>query len=64
MRLRYTEGGQKRAREEKFKRIIRIMWKRFSDDWSYGAAIKEKPTKIDSIKCDSKILPAKTAHQK
>lgn len=45
MRLRYTKGGQKRAREGKLSRIIRIMWKRFSDDWSYGAGIKEKPNK-------------------
>lgn len=50
MRARYTEGGWKRARGEKFKRIIRIRWKRFSDDWSYGAAIKEKPNIIDSEK--------------
>lgn len=47
MRVRYTEGGQKRAREEKLRRLIRIMWKRFSDDCSYAAAIREKPYKID-----------------
>lgn len=45
MRLRYTEGGQKRAREEKLRRLIRIMWKRFSDDCGYGAAITESHIK-------------------
>lgn len=61
MRLRYAEVGWKRARGEKFKRIIRIRWKRFPDDWSCGAAIKEKPTIIDSEKCNGKILPAISA---
>lgn len=42
MRPTYTKGGRKRAREEKLRRVIRIMWKRFSDDWSYRAAIKDK----------------------
>lgn len=62
MRLSYTEGGQNTAREEKFRRIIRVRWKGFSADLSYGAAIREKLNQTDSEKFISKILPAQAVH--
>lgn len=59
MRLSSTEGGEKR----RLRRIIRITRKGFADDWSYGAAMREKVNQTDSGKCISKILAAQAGHQ-